>query len=64
LASARGGFCAPLAFAAAPAAQTALQYVPVMQQAIEHRAHCGNITQQFAPVFDWSIDVSRVLSRW
>jgi hypothetical protein len=35
-----------------------------MQQAIEHRAHCGNITQQFAPVFDWSIDVSRVLSRW
>jgi hypothetical protein len=35
-----------------------------MQQATEHRAHCGNITQQFAPVFDWSIDVSRVLSGW
>src|SRR4051794_9757361 len=36
----------------APASGTALEYVAVVQQAIEHCAYRGDIAEQLAPVFD------------
>src|ERR1043166_9318991 len=34
-----------------PASGTALEHVTVMQQPVEHRADCGNVAEQLAPVF-------------
>ena len=39
----------------APTARAALEHVAVMQDAVEHGGDRCHITQQFAPVFDWTI---------
>ncbi len=38
-----------------PAARATLEHMAVMQQAVEHGAHCGAIAEQFAPVLDGPI---------
>jgi len=35
----------------APAARAALEYVPVVKDAVEHGGDCGHVAQQFPPVF-------------
>src|SRR6266849_9090662 len=39
----------------APASRSALEHMAVMQQAVEHGADSGNITEQFAPVLDRAV---------
>src|SRR5260370_29221927 len=39
----------------APTPRTAFEYVTMMEEAIEHGGDGGTISQQFAPVFHWSV---------
>ena len=47
----------------ARATVTTLEQVAVMQDAIEHGGHRGDIARQFSPVFHRAIGVSNVLAR-
>ena len=39
----------------APTPRTAFEYVTMMEEAIEHGGDGGAVSQQFAPVFHWSV---------
>src|SRR5580704_1892857 len=38
-----------------PTPRTTFEYMPVMQEAVEHGRDCCHIAQQFSPVFDGAI---------